>query len=415
MIRPLELFIGLRYTRAKRRNRFISVISLISMLGIFIAVWALIVVLSVMNGFGNEFRARILGVVSHVTVLGTDGQLADWQGVNAKVKTQPHVVGVAPYVLGQGMLAHGKAVTGTVIRGILPAAEPQVSDFHLNMAEGELTALRPGEFGIVVGGALARKIGASVGTRISLVVPQALVTPAGLLPRFKRFTVVGVFDVGMYEYDSAFAMIHIEDAAILYRMRGKVSGLRLKLDDLELAPRVAREIESTLSHDYYTRDWTREHANFFRALKIEKRMMLIILFLIVTVAAINIISTLIMLVTEKHSDIAILRTLGLRPASVMGVFMIQGTLIGAVGTLSGAVIGVITALNVEDIVHSIERFFNVAFLASDVYYITDLPGDVYASDVVVIAGASFLMSVLATLYPAWRAARVQPAEALRYE
>ncbi len=414
-IRPFELYVGLRYTRAKRRNHFISFISLISMAGIALGVAALITVLSVMNGFGNELRDRILGVVSHVTVSGPAGRLSDWPALAAQLRNDPRVLASAPYIQDQGMLTHRRVASGVVVRGVLPAAEPGVSDLGAKMSAGRLDALRPGEFGIVLGRELAWKLDADIGTQVALVTPQAQLTPAGLLPRFKRFTVVGIFEIGMYEYDSGLALVHLDDAAALYQLSGEVSGLRLKIADIYDAPRLGQEFGERLAGDYRVRDWTREHANFFRALKIEKRVMLIILLLIVAVAAFNMVSTLVMLVTDKQADIAILRTLGLSPAGVMGIFMIQGTFIGVTGTLVGAVGGILLALNVEQAVHSLEALFNFTFLAKDVYYITDLPSDIRWDDVVTITGASLVMGLVATLYPAWRAARVQPAEALRYE
>ena len=415
MIRPLEVFIGLRYTRAKRRNHFISFISSISILGIFLAVTVLITVLSVMNGFGTELRSRILGVVSHITVSKAGGRLDDWRELGREIARHPEVRGVAPYILGQGMVAHGKTVKGVMVRGVLPEKEPRVSRLGENMKAGALADLKPGEFGIIVGSALAWRLDVGVGSRVTLVIPQALVSPAGILPRFKRFKVVGIFDVGHHLYDSGLVLVHIRDAALLYHMGDTVSGLRLKLDDLYQAPRVAAEIESEFRAGYYARDWTYENPNFFKALKTEKRVMTIILLMIVAVAAFNIVSTLIMVVTDKQADIAILRTLGLSPASIMGVFMVQGTVIGTFGTLIGAAGGITLAYYVEDVVRFIERLFGVSFLSPDVYYITDLPSDIYVSDVLTITVASFAISILATLYPAWRASRVQPAKALRYE
>lgn len=415
MIRPFELFVGLRYTRAKRRNHFISFISLISMLGIALGVTALITVLSVMNGFERELRDRILSVASHVTITGPNERLADWTGVEQKIAQEPRVIGRAPYILGQGMLARGKAVSGVIIRGVVPAEEPQVSELDKKMVSGKLTALVPGEFGIILGRELAWKLDADIGTRISLVIPQGQVTPAGLLPRLKRFTVVGIFEIGMYEYDSALALIHLQDAQRLYEMPGEVSGVRLKVNDVYAAPAVGRALSKRLGDDYRVRDWSQEHVNFFRALKIEKTVMFVILLLIVAVAAFNIISTLVMVVTDKESDIAILRTLGVSARSVMGIFMVQGTIIGLIGTLLGVVGGIALASNVETVVPFLERVFHTSFLSADVYYISELPSDMRWHDVVQIAVASFAMSLVATLYPAWRASQTQPAEALRHE
>ncbi len=415
MIRPFELFVGLRYTRAKRRNHFISFISLISMLGIALGVTALITVLSVMNGFERELRGRILSVASHVTVTGPGERLADWPTVANTIAQDARIVGRAPYVLGQGMLARGKAVSGVIVRGVSPADEPQVSDLGKKMVTGKLSTLVPGEFGIILGRELAWKLDADLGTQVSLIIPQGQVTPAGLLPRLKRFTVVGIFEIGMYEYDSALALVHIEDARRLYQMPDEVTGLRLKVNDIYAAPTVGRALAAKLGDDYRVRDWSQEHVNFFRALKIEKTVMFVILLLIVAVAAFNIISTLVMVVTDKKSDIAILRTLGVSARSIMGIFMVQGTIIGVIGTMLGVIGGVALALNVETVVPFLERLFHTSFLSADVYYISELPSEMRWHDVLKIAGASFGMSLIATLYPAWRAAQTQPAEALRYE
>ncbi len=414
MIRPFELFVGLRYTRARKRSHFISIISLISILGITLGIMALITTLSVMNGFGKELRERILGVISHVSVTGTSGALSNWQEVSARIRN-PHVIGRAPYIAGQGMLTRGKAVSGVLVRGILPSAENQVSEFSSHMVEGSLDALKPGTFGIVVGSALAWKLDLTVGSPVSLLIPEALITPAGLMPRFKRFTVVGIFRMDMYEYDSGLVLMNIDDAAKLYQMGNNVSGLRLKLDDLDLAPQVADSIAAGLGPDYMARDWTREHGNFFRALKTEKTAMFVILLLIVTVAMFNVVSTLVVVVTEKRADIAILRTLGASPRSIMGIFLAHGSVVGIVGTLVGTGCGILLALNVETIVHGIEHLFHTAFISPDVYFISELPSDLHWSDVILVSGCSLLLGLLSALYPAWRASKVQPAEALRYE
>ncbi len=410
-----ELLIGLRYTRAKRRNRFISFISLISLGGVALGVWALIVVLSVMNGFQKEVRARILGVVSHVQISGADGTLADWEEVAARAKSNAHVVGSAPFVNAQGMLVQGQAVRGAVVRGILPEREAQVADIGEHMRTGTLTSLQPGAFNIVLGIEIARALGVQQGDKITLIAPQGLVTPAGMVPRLKQFTVSGIFQVDHYEYDAGLALLRMEDAQKLYQTGERVSGLRLKLDDLFAAQLVTRELAAVLGPDLYASDWTRSHANFFRAVDIEKRMMMIILTLIVAVAAFNIVSTLVMLVTDKQADIAILRTLGASPGSVMQIFVIQGLVLGLLGTLLGAVTGVITAWNVDVIVPAIESLLGFKFLSRDVYFITDLPSEVRWADVGTIVGMSVVISFLATLPPSWRAARINPAEALRYE
>ena len=412
---PYELLVGLRYTRAKRRNRFISVISLISAIGITIGVAALIVVLSVMNGFQKELRERILGVASHVQIAAFDGGLANWSALAQRASRLPDVVAAAPFINQQGLIAHRQNVQGALIRGILPADEDKVADFGRRMKIGALSDLKPGEFGIVLGSELAFAVGASVGDKVVLIAPQGQVTPAGILPRIKQFTLVGVFEVGMYEYDAGLALIHLEDAQKLYRMPDLVSGVRLKLTDLFLAPQVARELMRTLQAGVLVSDWTRSHANFFRAVQIEKRVMFIILMLIVAVAAFNLVSTLVMAVTEKRADIAILRTLGATPRSIMTIFVIQGLIIGVFGTALGITLGVLTALNVETVVPAIERVFHVQFLAKDVYYISDLPSDLHWNDVTTVGLVSLALSWLATLYPSWRASRTNPAEALRYE
>jgi lipoprotein-releasing system permease protein len=415
MALPYELLIGLRYTRAKRRNHFISFISMISMLGIALGVTALIVVLSVMNGFQKELRTRILGVASHVQVNGIGGELADWEKVARDAEKHPKVRAWAPFVQGQGMLTADQAVKGTVIRGILPDREEQVAGFKTYMKRGEWTALQPGEFGIIIGVDLAIGLRASVGDKINLIVPQGTVTPAGIAPRLKTFRVVGIFEVGMFEYDSGLALVHLEDAQKLLRLGSNVSGVRLKLDDLFEAPQVAREMSRKLDYDVIVSDWTRSHANFFRAVQIEKNMMFIILSLIVAVAAFNIVSTLVMAVQEKNADIAILRTLGASPASIMKVFLVQGTVIGFIGLGLGVAGGVALALNIDVVVPAIERMLGIQFLSKDVYYISDLPSELQWRDVGWITGVAFVLTLLAAIYPSWRASRINPAEALRYE
>lgn len=410
-----ELFIGLRYTRAKRRNHFISFISLISMLGIALGVAALIVVLSVMNGFQKELRARILGVASHVQITGPDNRLTDWSAVAARARDNPRVLAAAPFVNAQGMLAFEQNVRGAIVRGVAPRLEQAVAEIGRHMVAGSLEALQPGEFGIVLGTELARALRVSIGDRVALIAPQGLVTPAGILPRLKQFRVVGVFEVGMFEYDSGLALIELADAQRLYQLGEDVSGVRLKLTDLFQAREVARELYRALPGDILISDWTRSHANFFRAVEIEKRVMFIILLLIVAVAAFNIVSTLVMVVTDKQADIAILRTLGATPASVMKVFMVQGALIGVIGTLIGVAGGVVLALNIDVVVPALERLLNVRFLSKEVYYISDLPSDLQRADVAAIAAISLALSLAATIYPSWRASRVRPAEALRYE
>jgi lipoprotein-releasing system permease protein len=415
-VRFFELFIGLRYTRTRRSNGFISFISATSMLGIVLGVTALITVLSVMNGFQTELRTRILGVASHIQIEGVDSAgLADWTAVAADSARHPEVQGAAPYVSGQGMLAFGSAVQGVLVRGILPEFEPKVSDLGTHLRAGRLGDLVAGRFGIILGRDLAAHLGARVGDKIVLLTPQGQVTPAGLIPRLKQFTVVGIFEAGMFEYDNGLALIHLEDAQKLFRLENRVSGVRLRLRELFAAPRVARELTGMLHVDAWINDWTREHANFFRAVAIEKTMMFVILMLIVAVAAFNIVSTLVMAVTDKRADIAILRTLGARPGSITAIFMVQGATIGFFGTLLGAIGGIVLALNVDVVVPFIEHLFGIQFLARDVYYISELPSELQWSDVAVVCSVSFVLTLLATLYPSWRASRVLPAEALRHE
>ena len=416
-----ELFIGMRYTRAKRKNHFISFISMTSMIGIALGVAALIIVLSVMNGFQKDLRTRILGVASHLEITGSNNTLVDWQNIAESSLKREHVLASAPYINAQAMLSYGQGVQGAIIRGVLPVAEDKVADLGKSMRVGQLNDLRSGEFGIILGTDLAYNLGAQMGDKVVVMAPQGQFTPAGVVPRLKQFTVIGLFSSGMQEYDAGLALIHMDDAAKLYRMDTKVSGVRLKLDDLFIAPTVAAEISSQLNQQpnpngaYYVSDWTQQHANFFKAVQMEKRVMFIILTLIVAVAAFNIVSTLVMAVTDKRADIAIMRTFGASPASIMVIFVVQGALIGAIGTMIGAVFGVIVALNIDVIIPFIEGLFHVQFLAKDVYQISEVPSDLVWSDVITIVITSVLLSLLATLYPSWRASKINPAEALRYE
>ena len=415
-----ELLVGLRYTRSRKRaqgrNRFISFISLVSMLGIALGVAALIVVLSVMNGFQEELRTRILGVASHVQVQGISTGVTAWQQVAEEATRHPSVRAAAPYVQEQGMLSFDDVVRGTMVRGVIPSEEDKVADFGQHMKLGTLDALQAGRFGIVLGRDLALAMRVSLGDKVTLIAPQGLVTPAAVLPRVKQFEVVGVFEAGMYEYDSGLALIHLADAQALYRMGEEVSGVRLKLDDLFAAPRVARELAATLSiPDLMVSDWTRSHANFFRAVALEKTMMTLILFLIVAVAAFNIVSTLVMAVQEKYADIAILRTLGASPASIMAIFVLQGTIIGFVGLAAGVIGGLLIAHNLDVVIPALETVTGMTLWNKEVYYINELPSKVLWSDVTSIVSVSFVLTLLAALYPSWRASRVNPAEALRYE
>jgi lipoprotein-releasing system permease protein len=409
------LFIGLRYTRAKRRNHFISFISGTSMVGITLGIVALIVVLSVLNGFHKEIQHRILSMASHATLSDPYAGMAHWQEVLATVRAHADVVGAAPFVEVQGMLINGSAVSGALIRGIIPTEEDQVAELRAQMVTGSIDDLVESGFRIILGRDLADFLGVTVGDKVTVVSPQVSSTPVGIMPRLKRFTVSGVFSVGMADYDRNAAYIQMGDAAKLLNLGTTVSGVRLKLSDMWEAPRLARQIAYDLGGTYRLLDWTQVHSNFFSALAMEKRMMSIILFLIVAVAAFNIVSTLVMVVTDKQADIAVLRTLGMSPAGVMAVFVVQGTAIGVIGTVLGMMLGVVLALNVEAVVGAIEQTFGVHFLDPTIYYISELPSDVHWADVLWIGGGAFVMSVLATLYPAWRAAQTQPAEALRYE
>lgn len=410
-----ELFIGLRYTRAKRRNHFISFISVTSMAGIALGVAALIIVLSVMNGFQREIRTRILSVASHLQISGPDDRVEDWKNLAKQARQNPQVLAAAPYVNGQAMLSYDGTVRGALIRGIDPAWEETVDDFSKHMVSGRLEDLQPGEFGIVLGVDLARIMHAVPGDRVTVIAPQGLMTPAGMVPRLKQFRVTGIFEVGHVEYDSGLALVNIADAQRLYQMGDAVTGVRFKLEDLFKSREVMHQLSRTLSGDYYLSDWTQQNAAFFRAVEIEKRMMFLILMLIVAVAAFNIVSTLVMVVTDKQADVAILRTLGASPGSIMKIFLVQGALIGVIGTLVGVAFGVVVALNIDVLVPALEHALNVQFLSKDVYMISELPSQLKSHDVMVIASVSLVLSLLAGLYPSWRAARVRPAEALRYE
>ncbi|WP_034412309.1 lipoprotein-releasing ABC transporter permease subunit [Derxia gummosa] len=409
--------IGLRYTRARRgarRNRFISFISGISMAGIALGVAALIIVLSVMNGFQKEVRDRMLSVLSHVEVFAPEGGLPDWQKTADEARRNKHVIAAAPYVQGQAMMARGDTFKGALIRGIDPALEPGVSDLAMEVRVGNLADLGPGQFNIVLGKGLAGELGVTVGDKVALIAPEGSVTPAGVVPRLKQFTVAGIFDSGHYEYDATLALVALDDAAKLFRTGGP-SGVRLKLDDMQLAPEVAQDLAQTLTEHLYILDWTRQNKTWFAAVKTEKRMMFIILALIVAVAAFNLVSTLVMTVTDKQADIAILRTLGASPRSIMKIFVVQGALIGLSGAFLGVALGALVAYNIETVVPVIEHALGVQFLPKDVYFISSLPSDPQASDILTIGAVSIALSLVATLYPSWSASRVQPAEALRYE
>jgi lipoprotein-releasing system permease protein len=415
---PYELKLGWRYTRAgraTRRNGFISFISGVSMLGIALGVAALIIVLSVMNGFQKEVRDRMLGVVSHIEIFAPNGAaLPDLARTLAEVRVHPAVIGAAPFIATQALLARGEDMKGIMVRGIDPSLEPGVTDLAVDLKDTALTRLLPGEFGVVLGGELARSLGVRRGDKVTLVAPSGQVTPAGVVPRLKQMTVVGTFDSGHYEYDSALALMHMDDAAKIFRLEGP-TGVRIKLRDLHQARDVATELTGSLSGDLLVRDWTRQNRTWFAAVQVEKRMMFIILTLIVAVAAFNLVSTLVMTVTDKRADIAILRTLGASPQSIMGIFVVQGAMVGVIGTFAGLALGLGVAFNIDVIVPALERLFSASFLPKDIYLISRMPSDPQQSDILPIALISLVLAFLATLYPSWHASRVNPAEALRYE
>ena len=415
---PYELQIGWRYTRAGRagrRNRFISFISGVSMLGIALGVAALIIVLSVMNGFQKEVRDRMLSVIAHVEVYDAYGSgLPDWQATAAKARENPQVVGAAPFVAAQALIARGEDMRGAIVRGISPSEEATVTDLAAQLKDSTLARLTPGAWGIVLGGELARAMGVREGDKVTIVAPGGQVTPAGMVPRLKQLTVVGTFNAGHYEYDSGLALIHVEDAARLFRVEGP-TGVQLRLRDVHAARTVADQLQLSLGPQVNVRDWTRTNRNWFEAVQIEKRLMFIILTLIIAVAAFNLVSTLVMTVTDKQADIAILRTLGASPRSIMGIFMVQGATAGIIGTLAGVGLGLLIALNIDVIVPAIERALQVSFLPGSIYLISRMPSDPQSADIVPIVLISLLLAFIATLYPSWRASRVQPAEALRYE
>lgn len=414
MFKPLSIFIGLRYTAAKRRNHFISFISLASMLGLMLGVAALIVVLSVMNGFDRELKQRILGMVPHASISGYGRPLEDWRPLLTQLEQEPDVISAAPFIQAQGMLTSKGVVRGALINGIDPAIEGKVSILGSHITEGSLDALNQQKFGIVLGELLAKYMGVRVGDKVTLVLPEASVSVAGVVPRLKRFTVVGIFSVGA-ELDANLAYISLKDAAKIKRLGSGVDGIRLKFDDLFSAPVKVREITTKLDGYYHASDWTRTHGNLFQAIQLEKKMIGLLLFLIVLVAAFNIVSTLVMVVTDKKADVAILRTLGASPARIMRIFMVQGTVIGVMGTLLGTALGVTLALTISDLIAWVEETFHIQFLNADVYFISYLPSHLQWADVSIITCSALLISFLATLYPSWRAAKTDPAEALRYE
>ncbi|MEE1951012.1 lipoprotein-releasing ABC transporter permease subunit [Aquipseudomonas alcaligenes] len=416
MFRPLPFFIGVRYTRARRRSLFVSFISLTSIIGLALGVLVMIVVLSVMNGFDREMRDRVLGMVPHATLDSTT-PIKDWRTIGEGLLRHPQVAAIAPFTQMQGLLTNNGQVQKVLVNAIDPVEEAKVSIIGDYFREGSLDSLQAGGFGILIGDLAAKKLGLAIGDKVTFVAPEVAVTPAGMFPRMKRFTVVGIFHVGAGEIDGHVVMAHVQDAGRLLRLKpGEVQGIRLKLHDLFQAPQVAWELATLLrEQDFYARDWTRTHGNLYQAIRMEKTMIGLLLLLIVAVAAFNIISTLVMVVTDKKSDIAILRTLGATPRQIMATFMVQGSVIGIVGTLAGGVLGVLAALNVSAAIKGLESLLGIQFLNAEVYFIDYLPSQVQGSDVALVCGAALVLSFLATLYPAWRAARTQPAEALRYE
>jgi lipoprotein-releasing system permease protein len=410
-----ELLIGRRYLRASRGNRFVSFISTISMAGVAIGVAVLIVVLSVMNGFEREVRERILSLTSHASITALSFRLGDWQDAAARIRDNAEVLAAAPFIEDQALLIAGAKSSGAIVTGVLPEDERQVTIIADKVTAGSFGALAPGEYGIVLGDELAKALGVGLGERLVIVTSLRTTTPAGVMPRMRTFKVVGLFAAGMYEYDRNLAYIHLADAARLYRMGEDVTGLRLKLADMFAAPRVVRQLAAALGGGYYVDDWTRKHATFFRSIQLTKSALFIILLLVVGVAAFNIVSTLVMVVKDKQSDIAILRTVGASPRSVLAIFLTQGVAIGVIGTLSGVLLGVLISVNLEALIHGLEAVLGLHFLDARVYFITDLPARVEWSDVLQISLTAFVLCTLSTLYPSWRAARTQPAQSLRHE
>lgn len=412
---PFELLLGYRYTRAKRRNGFISFISLSSMIGIALGVFALITVLSVMNGFQQELRDRILGMTSHMTLSEEMETLDEWQELYQQVHEIEKVIGAAPNVMGQGMLSFGEKVKGVAVRGILPNYEHEVADIGSKMVAGSLSDLKKKKYNVVIGVELANALGVSIGDKIMLISPQISTSLMGVMPRTKRFTLVGLFEAGMFEYDSGLAIVHLADAQKVFKMKGKVTALQLKLENMFETNQVRSEIGAQIDKMLYTRDWTQQHANFFKAIQMEKKMVFIFLTLIIMVAAFNIVSTMIMVVTDKQKDIAVLRTIGTTPFSIQIIFIIQGLIIGIVGSVVGGILGVVASLNIDVIVPFFEQLFGFKFFPADIYYISSIPSDLHWEDVWLVSGLAFVMTLIATLYPAYKASKIEPAEALRYD
>lgn len=416
MFYPLTFFIGLRYTRAKRRNHFISFMSFSSMIGIALGVMVLITVLAVMSGFDQEIRTRIFSMARQVTVGSYAGNLNDWQSVEKKLNQMPGVVASAPFVMSQGLLTNQGVVRPVAVYGITPDAEKKVTILESKMVQGKLSALTPGSFNVVIGQKLADQLGLSIGDKINLITPSASITPMGIMPTFRRLTVVGIFQIGNgFDFDSSVAYLNLQDAQALFRLGNGVSGIQLKVKDLYSAPAMAKTISLALHNDYLVGDWTDDFGAFFAAIKMEKSMIFLMLLLIIAVAAFNLVSSLVMVVNDKRADIAILRTLGATPRTILGIFIVQGSVIGLIGTLFGLIGGLLLASHVTEIVNGIQNIFHVQLIAKGVYYVDYLPSKIEWADVIKTCGAALVMSLLATLYPAWDASRTEPAKALRYE
>jgi lipoprotein-releasing system permease protein len=412
---PYEWLIGTRYLRSTHRRGFVSFVALMSVLGLMLGVATLITVLSVMNGFERELRNRILSVTSHATLSGIDGPMADWRSVRDAALKQPGVAAAVPYIEEQSMLANGVNVAGATVRGVLPDEERKATGLAQHLTAGRLDDLQAGQYRVVLGSALARELHAHVGSQVVLIAPEGTATPTGVVPRMRRFQVSGIFQSGMYEFDRGLALIHMADAARLYRLGDRVSGIRLALQDALQAPAAVRQLAMSLGGGFYVSDWTRNHVNFFRSIELTKSMMFVILLMIVAVAAFNIVATLVMIVKEKQTDVAILRTLGAGPRNILATFALQGVMIGLAGTVLGAGLGTLLAHNLESLVASLERLLGTQFLDASVYYMSDLPAYVEGMDVVRVCTVAFLLCAIATIYPAWRASRTAPAEALRHE
>lgn len=413
-----EWTIGTRYLRSTHRSGFVSFVAFMSVAGLALGVAVLIVVMSVLNGFETELRNRMLTVTSHATITGVEGVIPNWRQAQADAAVMPNVAAVVPFIEARGLLANGQRVAGAAVRGILPEEEVRAVGLGARMTQGRLSDLGPGKFLIVLGSALAKELNVNVGDKVVLMAPEGTATPAGLMPRTRRFTVSGIFDSGMYEYDRGLALLHMQDAARLYRLGDSVTGLRLALTDPFQAPQTVRQVATAIDYDgggYFVRDWTRDHAVFFRSIELTKSLMFFIQLIMVVVAAINLVATLVMIVKEKQTDIAILRTMGAAPSNVLRMFLVQGAIIGLVGTAAGALLGWVLSLNVTRVVHALENLLGIQFLDASVYLMSDLPSEVRVGDVLTVSGITLALSALATIYPAWRAARTLPAEALRHE